>query len=116
MAVAYDLTFELVLGALSFGASFFTLKAFFAFRGDVLQGMFGFLSAALLLVGGAAAFQMVDYVLVPGNYSADLQFPIMVGAFVLLLLGLVPLVRWADSSRQGELYGDGALPLLEDRV
>jgi hypothetical protein len=113
---AYELTFELVLGALSFGASFFTLKAFFAFRGDVLQGMFGFLSAALLLVGGTAAVEVIDSVLVPGNFSEELPFPIMVGAFVLLLLGLVPLVRWAGNSRQGELHGDGTLTLLEDRA
>ena len=105
MAVSYDLTFTVALGVLAFGASFFTLKAFFAFRGDVLQKMFGFLSAALLLVGGMAVMEIVGYFLAPWDVSTFLAFPVMVGAFVLLLLGLVPLVRWAGSSRQNELHG-----------
>jgi len=105
MALASEPIFEFVLGAFAFGTSFFTLKAFFAFRGDVMQRMFGFLSAALLLVGGLSAALMLDYFLNSGGLAEDLLFTTMVGAFALLLLGLIPLVRWAESSRQGELYG-----------
>jgi hypothetical protein len=104
MALISEPIFESVLGALSFGTSFFTLKAFFAFKGDVMQRMFGFLSAALLLVGGLAVALMVGYFLDFGAVAEDLLFTVVVGAFVLLLLGLIPLVRWAENSRQSELH------------
>jgi hypothetical protein len=105
MALTSEPIFEFVMGAFAFGTSFFTLKAFFAFKGDIMQRMFGFLSAALLLVGGLSVTLMVDYFLNSGEMAEDLLFTIMVGAFVLLLLGLIPLVRWVESSRQGELHG-----------
>jgi len=106
MAVVSEPIFEFVLGAFSFGTSFFTLKAFFAFKGDIMQRMFGFLSAALLVVGGLAVVLMLDYIQDSGVMAEDITFAIMVGAFVLLLLGLIPLVRWVESSRQAELHGD----------
>jgi hypothetical protein len=105
MALSGEPIFEFVLGTFAFGTSFFTLKAFFAFRGDVMQRMFGFLSGALLLVGGLSAILILDYFLASGEMAEGLLFTTMVGAFVLLLLGLIPLVRWAENSRQGELYG-----------
>jgi ABC-type transport system involved in cytochrome c biogenesis permease subunit len=106
MALPSEPIFEFVLGTFAFGTSFFTLKAFFAFRGDVMQRMFGFLSAALLLVGGLSASLILDYFLASGKLAEDLLFATMVSAFVLLLLGLIPLVRWAESSRQSELHGE----------
>lgn len=96
MALQYDLIFAAVLGVIAFTGSYFTLVAYLAFRGDVLQRLFGFMSASLLLVGGISVVEIAGSVIFPGGLVQELWFPFFVASFALLLAGLVPLVQWAD--------------------
>ena len=70
-----------------------------AFRHDVMEKVFLFLTFAFLLVGGVAAVLLIGSLAGMGDYSIHIMLSATLGSFALILVGLIPLFRWIGGSK-----------------
>ena len=102
MADMVSLGAELVFIMVAFTGAYYAVGTYRAFRHDVMEGVFRSLSGALLLVGGVATVLLVGNLAGSPDSAVDLLSAATLVSFAMILVGLVPVFKWARGSREGK--------------
>jgi hypothetical protein len=90
----------IVFLVVSFVGSVYAYTTYDAFRGDIMGRVFGFLSAAFFLLGGAALVLVIAVLVGETDSVFDLMVPATLVSFTLIIVGLIPIFRWIGQSRE----------------
>ncbi len=97
-------TAELLVGVgfvgVAFVGSYYAYSTYGAFRHDVMEKVFGFLTAAFLLVGGVATLLVMGGLAGMSDGYYEFITVASLVSFALILLGLISVLTWAKGTKE----------------
>jgi len=81
--------------------SVYAYETYRAFRHDIMNKVFGLLSAAFFLLGGMALVLVIAAAFGLDGSLFDILIPTTLVVFALMIAGMIPAFRWIKETKEG---------------